>query len=259
MSETQEQLSGPVMICATRIIKPPPARVGKLGSTITLPRTVSVKALVAGGIGGGVGVILGAVFGTFQTVLIGMLIGAFLGVMSVSWSPVKGESFIQWLGVLVRGRARQKRLTYQGDNVAVYMGVARLYRVAQGPTHIKAGAVSVNPDQVDERGVLRAAHNRNEAPLRPIMRERPTFTPVYQQDLPDHMKRQTGSGARVDGRSADALRMAGVDPRAMDSHPQGAARPSIPAGSGGPHGTGAALPPNLPPTSPSTRPPGATR
>ena len=195
------EVRGPVMIAATKIIKPPPARIGSIGGNITLPRTVEVRKLAAGGVGAGVGVMLSAAFGSLQFVLFGAIIGGFVGVALMSWSPSKGETFLQWIGVNAVARARQKRLRYGGDTVAVYIGVARLHRVNLGSVHLVPGAIDVLPDQVDERGVLRAAHNRNLAPLRPHRAERPQFTPLYAQDLPEEMLAATGSFSGVERRA----------------------------------------------------------
>lgn len=191
MSDT----NGPVMIAATNILKPPPARIGQLGSSITLPRTIPIKNLTYGSVGASVGVLIGAVFGAFQAVLIGALVCGFFGVLLVAWQPVKGETLLEFLMARVTGRARQRRLAHDGERVAVYVGVARLHRVCQGRVRLRAGAIEVDPDQVDERGVLRSAENRNELPLRPVFRQRPRFVPLYDADLPEEMLRATGANA----------------------------------------------------------------
>lgn len=197
MSDT----NGPVMIAATNILKPPPARIGQIGSSITLPRTIPLKNLAFGGVGACLGILVGAALGSFQGVLIGALVGGFIGVILVAWQPVKGETLLEFLMARVTGRARQRKLAYDGEKVALYIGVARLHRVSLGRVQLRAGALEVDPNQVDERGVLRAAHNRNEAPLKPVFRERPRFVPLYDQDLPEVMRQATGAHADLPARN----------------------------------------------------------
>lgn len=194
MSDTPTDERGPVMICATRIIKPPPTRIGQLGSGITLPRTIPLKSLISGGLGAVFGLLLGAVIGSLQTILFGAIIGGFLGVIIVTWSPVKGETLFQWITVNMLGRVRQRKLDYDGGYQALYLGVARLHRVAFGYVRVTSGAVNVNPDQIDERGVVRTAKNRNELTSRPRLRDLPGFQPIHETGLPEEVKRYMGAG-----------------------------------------------------------------
>lgn len=159
--ENSPRGQGPVMIAATRIINPPPARIGQIGSNFTLPRTVPLKAVVAGAIGIAVGVPIGALLGSAQSIIIAMIVGAAVGVGAVTIQPAKGENLLQWLTALVRGRARQRRVSVGGRQLAVYVGIARVTRVAAGAVRVVASSVEVDPDAYDERGVLRSEANRN--------------------------------------------------------------------------------------------------
>lgn len=195
MEENQESTRGPIMICATRIIKPPPARIASLGGGITLPRTIPVRSLLSGGAGVVVGALIGLLIGGFQFVL-GMATGfGALGVILTTWSPVKGETLFQWLGVNFFGRTRQRKLDWDGDSLALYMGVARLHRVAVGKVHIFPGAVDVAEGSVDERGVIRSVKNRNETESRARPFDQlPGFTPLPASPLPDRMVAGMGPG-----------------------------------------------------------------
>ena len=183
------------MICATRIIKPPPTRIATLGAGVTLPRTVPVRSAVAVAVGVLVGALVGTLFGSFQIIL-GTAAGfGAVGAFLATWSPVKGETLFQWIGVNVFGRARQRKMDWEGDSMALYVGVARLHRVALGDVRIFPGAVDVAEGSVDERGVLRSAKNRNEAdsPARTVA-DLPGFTPLPTSPLPDRMVAGMGPG-----------------------------------------------------------------
>ena len=152
---------GPIMIAATKIIKTPATRIGSLGPNVTLPRTIPLASLISGSIGVVVGVIVGAILGSVSSILVsGILFGA-LGVLTTTWSPVKGETLFQWLGVQTTNRIRQTKIRLGDDTVALYIGIARLHRVNNDRTRIAASAVTVYPRQYDERGVFRSSKNKN--------------------------------------------------------------------------------------------------
>jgi hypothetical protein len=181
MIDGDNEQTGPVMIAATRIINPPPARIGQLGPNFTLPRTVPVKSVIAGGIGLFPGVLLGALLGSAQGIIIGAIIGGAGGVGLVSIQPAKGENLLQWLTALARGRTRQRRVNVGGKQLALYIGVARITRVAGGKTRVVGGAIEVEPDSFDERGVLRSEANRNveDRTPRTLRDERVDFRSVF--------------------------------------------------------------------------------
>lgn len=190
------------MIAATNILKPPPARIGSIGN-ISLPRSMKVKDLSFGVAGGSLGILLGLPFGSFQFIIVFAILGAVLGVALVSWQPVKGETLLDLLRNRVAGRARQRKLEYDGERLAAYMGIARLHRIEAGPVRLRAGAIEVDADQVDERGAFRSAENLNLAPVRPHLRDRPRFVPLYDSELPEEMRAVTGAGTITRTRVAD--------------------------------------------------------
>lgn len=152
MSEEQQRRTVP-MLAATNMLRPPPARIGKIGRDFTLPRSVPVKNLV-GAIVGAVGsLFLTAVTGSLQIMLFGLFLGGGAGVLAVTWSPMKGESLLKWLS-LTGNTARQDRVVINGRKVRAYIGVAPLGWSAKGRTEVLNGAVEVMPGAYDDRGVL---------------------------------------------------------------------------------------------------------
>jgi hypothetical protein len=149
------------MLCATRILKPPPTTIVKIGGNFNLPRPVAVRSVAAGSAGAIPLMLIGVAIGGFQGLLFGLVIGAAIGVGFTTWEPQKGETLGKLLGVAAQSRMRRKPLELDGETVSVSIGIARISRVAEGYVHILPGAVPVNPDDYDERGVRRSVENRN--------------------------------------------------------------------------------------------------
>jgi hypothetical protein len=157
---------GPLMLAATDVLRPPPARLAKLAS-IRLPRTVAIRSLVAGGVGLLVALPIGALLGAFlglQAFIFAAIVGAAGGFFLSTWQPRKGETVFQIAAVRARSRFRQQRAAFDGESVGVSIGIAPLYRLPLGPVRIASGAVPVAPGTVDERGVVRSSKNRNLIP-----------------------------------------------------------------------------------------------
>ena len=153
-----EQTHGPVMLAVTNILRPPPARIGKITENVVLPRTIELRKLLAAGAGAFGGVIVWMLLVGFFTghsffslLITSGLCGA-LAVFLMTWSPLKGESFTTWLG-LSSGTFRADRVRIDGLKVRAYLGVAPLPFTAAGRTRVLPGAVDVPLDSVDERGV----------------------------------------------------------------------------------------------------------
>jgi hypothetical protein len=145
---------GPPMLCATSVIKPGPVRIGRLSGDLTLPRTVPLVNLLLGAGGFLLGLVIGGgFFGLRGAVYFGVLSGA-AAVGAASYSPLKGESLLTWVGLKVlRLQANQ---TYRdGVRVRAAVGVCPVPALPAGMCSIHFGAASVNPDLYDERGVLR--------------------------------------------------------------------------------------------------------
>ena len=160
MSETSpEQVKGPVMINATRVLKNEGTRIGRISKDITLPRTVRLVAAVGVGIGAFVGLILGLIFGgSLQNIAYVMVVTGGIGYLATSYSPLKGESLATWLSLQVTSALSSKRI--DGKPVQLSVGVAPASRLASGKVQLKRSAVKVSPGTVDERGVLVDPKNR---------------------------------------------------------------------------------------------------
>ena len=154
-----DEPQGPVMLAMTSALKPPPTRISRIGNDITLPVALQVSHIVAALIGAFTGmlvavVVWGVLFRvTFTVVGLGLLGGAFAGVITVTWSPIKGESMLQWLGLTFKSN-RGNQVEIDGEKVKAYIGTARLPWTSAGRTRIFPGAMSVPVGSVDERGVL---------------------------------------------------------------------------------------------------------
>jgi hypothetical protein len=151
MSDEQRH-GGPPMLILTNALKSPKVRVGHIGGNITLPRTIPLTSLLVGGGGAAFGILVGfAIIGGVGPSVYCAVLGGAAGVGAVTWSPLKGESLLKWLGL--RANTRRKALTMDGEPVQLAVGIARLGDVVTGNVHIVPGAVQIPPSQYDERGV----------------------------------------------------------------------------------------------------------
>jgi hypothetical protein len=149
---------GPAMLVLTAVLTPEPARWGKF--IVTLPRPVSVKKLLAGSIGVIIGGTLGTLTRGFSGFLYGALILGFLGVLIVSYSPLRGETFTKWLGLAWKNR-RQQQFTIDGKTAAYSIGICPIPLPDNNPLLLVPGSIHVAPGTVDERGTLRHENNFN--------------------------------------------------------------------------------------------------
>jgi hypothetical protein len=139
------------MLCATKVLKPGPARIGSIGAGITLPRTVPVPVLIAAAVGTLLGLGLGlVVFDDFSYILITGVLGGAAGWVAVNYSPLRGESLGRWASLEVTSRLRSVRVN--GQVARVYVGVCLVPDVAAGEVRIVPGAFNVKAGTVDERG-----------------------------------------------------------------------------------------------------------
>jgi hypothetical protein len=158
-AEQAENSMGPVMLSMTSALKPPPARIAKLGNNLVLPRSIPVLQAAAATIGSIVGLTLTAIFivpffgATLTTFGLGAGIFGGLAVLAVSWSPLRGESFAKWIGLNLE-QYRLDRVEIDGLRAKAYIGIAPLHCSALGSVRIISGAANVLVGSVDERGVL---------------------------------------------------------------------------------------------------------
>ncbi|MEV5751307.1 hypothetical protein AB0L00_26090 [Actinoallomurus sp. NPDC052308] len=175
MSDEAEDLSGPVMLAATNMLKPPPAVIGSVNKEITLPRTIKLTTLLAVGIGAVLGFVTSLfLFGVGMNALIyGPTVGGIVGWTLVSFSPLRGESLAMWLG-LQANSARKRKLVIDGRQVRLYVGIAPLRRTAAGTIRILPGGVPVDGARWDERGVpQQEMPNMTRLPIAPRSQSRP--------------------------------------------------------------------------------------
>lgn len=152
---------GPTMLVATEALRPPKLRIGRLGNNFTLPRTVPAAALISGALCALVAVgLFGAVVGyTVTSVAYSALVGALIGVALVTYSPLRGESLLRWLGLKIKSRRNRARYV-DGFPVRLAVGICYIPNPNQGMVSMRSGAVQVRPGLFDERGTRRREARR---------------------------------------------------------------------------------------------------
>ncbi len=164
------------MIAATKILKPGPARIAKIMPGVTLPRTVPLPTLFITAGMALVGLIVTVLIPftrTITSVTLGTVFFGALGVLVATYSPLKGESLVRWFGL--EYSARRDRVTLNGKQARVYIGICPVHKVAAGKMHIRAGAVDVPAGSVDVRGLPRR-HRAHSTPLE-VRADRPSTSP----------------------------------------------------------------------------------
>lgn len=142
------------MYCATGAVKTGPARIGHVAGNISLPRSIEIYKAVAIVIGVFIGVIIAALVpagGVQKFIYSGILFGA-AGWLVTSFSPLRGESMLTWIGLSVNTLRRQKMI--DGKPVIVSVGCAVMDREPQGKLMLARSSLRVPAGRYDERGVL---------------------------------------------------------------------------------------------------------
>ena len=152
MSE-DERVSGPAMLAATNMLKPPPAVIGSVNKEINLPRTIKLTTLIVVLIGAVIGFLLAfAIAGPgLNSLMYGPVLGGAAGWATVNFSPLQGESLAKWLG-LQFNENRSRKLMLDDRPVRLYVGIAPLRRTAAGTVRMLPGGVSVDAVRWDSRG-----------------------------------------------------------------------------------------------------------
>lgn len=158
MSDTVGERSIP-MVCATGVMKPGPTRIGKIGKTVTLPRTIPIATLFASGIGATLGIFFALTFGSASNIPVGIGIGGGLGWLLVSYSPLRNESLLKWFELTFKSQTRSRYV--KGRRVIPAVGVAVVKAPSSGPVILRRSATRVPIGHYDERGVPRTAKNLN--------------------------------------------------------------------------------------------------
>lgn len=149
----EQEVRGPVMICATRVMKAEGIRIGRISRDITLPRTVRLVTAVSTLAGALVLVVLAALFGAAWNQLIyAAFIGGTVGYFITTFSPLRGETLATWVTLQILSARTSRRI--DGRPVMLSVGVATAQRLPAGKVQLRRGAVKVAPGTVDERGVL---------------------------------------------------------------------------------------------------------
>jgi len=150
MSEEQSY-KGPTMLVATDALRSPELRIGTIGQSFTLPRTVRAVSLFAGGAGAVAGMVLLPIFVgmTLSTLMYGAILGGACGIGVISYSPLRGESLGKWLGLKIKS-SRRKTIR-NGKPVRLAIGICYIEPKLYGKIRIKPGAVNVRPGSVDQR------------------------------------------------------------------------------------------------------------
>jgi hypothetical protein len=154
LPRTLLNMDGPLMIAATKILKPGPTRIARIAPGITLPRTIPITTLFVAGGFAIVGLVLTALIPLTRTatsMMLGTLFFGAAGVMVTTYSPMKGESMTRWLGLSVT--SRRQRVELNGEPARVYIGICPIDRVAVGEIQIVSSAVAVPAGSVDKRGL----------------------------------------------------------------------------------------------------------
>ena len=145
------EIEGPIMLAATSVLKPPPLRVSRITEGFKLPRAIPVKVILGVGLGTILGLIIGMTFGGYKSAIWLVLIFGFIGYISVTYSPLKGESLARYLGLRLSSSRTAKIIN--GEQVRIHVGLTRMTRTALGQVSIRSSAVEVFSNSYDERGV----------------------------------------------------------------------------------------------------------
>ena len=144
---------GPLMLAATAVLNPGPARISRLGPGIKLPRTVPIRTLISVGAGAILFLLPTFVFLSMdlRNTAIAAVLGGGTGWFIITYSPMKGESMSKWMGLEASARYSRK-LTIDGQRAQAYIGICPITQLARGPIRIQMGHANVPAGSVDERG-----------------------------------------------------------------------------------------------------------
>jgi hypothetical protein len=153
MSENDDVVSGPAMLAATNMLKPPPTVIGSLNKQMALPRTVRLTTLIAALVGAIAGFLAAfiAIGPGPDSLIYGPLLGGAAGWAATNLSPLPGESLAVWLG-LQANNTRRRKSALDGRPARLYVGIAPLRRTAAGTVRMLPGGVTVHAVNWDERG-----------------------------------------------------------------------------------------------------------
>jgi hypothetical protein len=142
------------MLVATEALRPPKLRIGKIGGNFTLPRTLPLLPLISGGLGA---LIFAGLFSlivkpSLASIMYSATIGGVFGAVLVTYSPLRGESLLRWLGLKYKSSKNKTRLI-DGKPVRLAVGICYVKPPISGSVGIRPGSIPVRPGLFDERGV----------------------------------------------------------------------------------------------------------
>lgn len=148
----EDSVTGPPMIVATKILRAPRARIGKVYGNLRLPRSVELRSVGATLAGSLVGTIvwifaIGIVFGyNFESFLYTNIVFGALGLSTLYIQPLKGEPLWRW--ILFKAASRKNK------REKLHICTKPLDREAAGEVKMLASCVNVAKGSFDDRGAL---------------------------------------------------------------------------------------------------------
>lgn len=140
------------MFAATETLRTRRTRTGSLGP-VTLPRTVELLDVFIAAAGMFCGLIFGAIFGGgWESLAWGSITGGALAIFISKFQPIRHHSLYRLLRLWLAAR-RGRSIVHDGRRVRMAIGIAVIDEGPRGPMLLRAGAVEINPDNYDERGV----------------------------------------------------------------------------------------------------------
>lgn len=154
----EDRASGPPMLCATNVLKPPPIKIGRISGNWTLDRAVRITTIL--GVGGGLlaGLVVGFALLTvglgLRSFIVSAGVGGGLGYLAVTTSPLDGESLATWLRLSATRRVTSTGGALGRSRVAVGICVVDREPLIHH-ARLQPGAVEVAAGSVDDRGCRR--------------------------------------------------------------------------------------------------------
>lgn len=150
MSDNSDEtvIEGPLMFCATRVMNPGPAKIGRLSDGVNLARTIVISTAIwtAGG-AAAVGLPVLMITNNLMYSVVGFILGAVIGKFLDHWSPLRGERILTWAGLSLSTRADSIKV--DGQRARVYIGTAMVSRQPAGRMQTVLRCAEVVPGSTD--------------------------------------------------------------------------------------------------------------
>lgn len=197
------------MFAATEALRTRRTRTGSIGG-LTLPRTVEIVVLVSGGLGFFIGMFGGLILGGgMEGAVWGGAFGAATAVALVKFEPIRHHSLYKYIRLWMAAR-KGRAIVYNGRRVRAAIGIAVIEQGPGGPIEVIPGAVDINPNAYDERGVLRKdparRRKQGDLPIPPMSDTTPWGTPPGYEPTVTGMPNVPGGVPHRPGGGGDAGR-----------------------------------------------------